>query len=179
MKKIKTLLFSLFLLGAGCEKKCDYAVYEFKNSNSGKTEFKFQIILHAIWENRIELIGKNFSTDEYWKFRKGDYILINDNFKLNFWTDDQSTIPDISKNESEMDSLYLTNKYLNDFTSNKLTKTELDFILNNWITNIKIINGDKKWNVDLTSEASENFRNVFNCNFQKDQNRKNEILESN
>jgi hypothetical protein len=42
----------------------------------------FQIILHSFWDNRIELIGRNYISGEFWKFNQGDYLEFNDKYKI-------------------------------------------------------------------------------------------------
>jgi hypothetical protein len=56
-----------------------------------------------------------------------------------------------------------------DFLSNKLTNVELNFLLNEWITKIVIVRGDKIREAILSPEQSEEFRDVFNCLYKIDQ----------
>jgi hypothetical protein len=46
---------------------------------------------------------------------------------------------------------------------------ELNFLLNEWITKIVIVRGDKISEAILSPEQSEEFRDVFNCLYKIDQ----------
>ena len=150
MKKIYLVILFYLILFIGCDKSsCDYASFEFKTEGSDKAQEGFQIILHSIWDNRIELIGRNYISGEFWNFNQGDYLELNDHYIIHYKIDTAVIDTLFHKNEltNKLDSIQTkmidiietwenNNPIIqsNDFLSNELTDEELNFLLNDWIT---------------------------------------------
>lgn len=161
---MKLFYFLAFLLIAiSCNSNsCDYAVYDFYKKDSEKPYEGFQIILHSVLENRLELIGNNYETKLFWDFNKGDSISINDSLKI--YLDEKNLL-----NDGEQE----------DFYSRELNDNELNYLLKTDIKKISIYRSQVKYEAILTNKQSQTFKSALNCNFTNDKIKLKRLLDEN
>lgn len=145
-----TSIFILFILISCKSSECEYANYEFYKDGNNEPFEEFQIILHSVTEKRLEIIGKNYMNDKFWKFKSGNYIILNDSLKI--------SIDENFFNESnDVDYFYST----------ELTKSQLGFLITGEIKIIEIVSGSEKHLAKLSSVQIRKFNQVLNCNYIK------------
>ena len=146
MKKIYLVILFYLILFIGCDKSsCDYASFEFKTEGSDKAQEGFQIILHSIWDNRIELIGRNYISGEFWNFNQGDYLELNDHYIIHYKIDTAVIDTLFHKNEltNKLDSIQTK---MIDIIEPKIIITLGRFSMAKFIPGVKIsdVHGKKK-----------------------------------
>ena len=156
MKKL-TLIFLVALTSCNSN-QCEYANYEYFERGNDKPIEGFQILLHTVTDKRLELIGKNYSKDELWKFTSGSYITLNSKVRINIDEKFFEKVKDVDY-----------------FYSSELIKSQLGYLITEDIKTIEIHNGLEKHFAKLTQQQTRMFNDILNCNYINNRKRFNDL----